>query len=80
MGSSIGPGDPAYEAAMREAKALFDAAMAQASTKRGGRPRGSTNAARASTEPDADAADEAEGADAAGDLAHADDAPEGERD
>jgi hypothetical protein len=42
MASSIGRGDPEYAAAMREAKALFEAAMAKGAMK-GGRPR--TNAA-----------------------------------
>jgi hypothetical protein len=39
MASSIGRGDPEYEAAMREAKALFEAAMAKGAMKARGRPR-----------------------------------------
>src|SRR5688572_2769358 len=38
MASSIGRGDPEYATAMREAKALFEAAMAKGAMK-GGRPR-----------------------------------------
>lgn len=38
MAYRIGRNDPEYETAMREAKALFEAAMAKGAAKRGGRP------------------------------------------
>ena len=41
--------DPEYEAAMREAKALFDAAMAKSAIKGRGRPPAAAAAAAAKT-------------------------------
>ena len=51
--SSIRRSDPEYQQAMREAKELFDAAMAKSSTKgRVGRPKAAAAAPAAPTEAD----------------------------
>ena len=48
--------DPAYLAAMREAKVLFDAEMAKNSTKGRGRPSAASKAAAAAAAADKEAA------------------------
>lgn len=59
MPPSIGPGDAEYETAMREAKALFEAAMARGAIRGRGRPAAKTPTAApaAEVEDDVDLSD-----------------------
>lgn len=61
MNYRIGRKDPEYEQAMREAKILFEAAIAKSAVKGRGRPANApVPAAAAVVEPDGDVADEVE--------------------